>query len=75
MKEAWKIVQASFNFLWVFLPQKLPILKEISIWKFDVSSRQDPDYTLKEVCCSPRVSVSLFLSKMKVFMEVLPKID
>ena len=30
-KEVLKIVQASFNFLRVFLPQKLPILKEISI--------------------------------------------
>jgi len=30
-KEILKIVQASFNFLWVFLPQKLPILAEILI--------------------------------------------
>ena len=30
-KEVSKIVQASFNFLWVFLPQKLPISKEILI--------------------------------------------
>jgi len=26
-KDVLKIMQASFNFLWVFLPQKLPILK------------------------------------------------
>jgi len=42
-KEVLKVVQASFTFLWVFLPQNLPILKEITIGKFDVSSRQHQD--------------------------------
>jgi len=42
-KEVLKPVQALFNLLRVFLPQKLPILKEISIWKFDVSARQHQD--------------------------------
>jgi len=27
------------------------------------------------ICCSPRISKSSFLSKLKVFMEVLPKIN
>ena len=47
-KEVSRILQASFNSFLVFLPQKPPNLKEISIRKFDVSSRHQYD-KLKEV--------------------------
>ena len=74
-KHTLKIVQASFNILWVLLAYKLSILKEISIWRFELSSRQRQDNKVEEVavCCSPRIFRSRFLSKSEVFKEELPK--
>jgi len=75
-KEVSKIGQASFNFLWVFLPQKFSILKEISICKLEGSSRQHQDSTQggRRLLLTSDFQIEISF-KIEFFMEVLPKID